>query len=128
MDVEEDDATYLADALSVDKSEMFLYYWKMLCPEEAEPIPEYNFDGAIKRRHRFDWAFLNELVAVEVDGGSFAYRGGRHSTDTDRDKMNIAASLGWLVFRFSPTMLSKEPQRCIEQVITCLVKRRDGLL
>lgn len=110
--------------MSKDKSELFLYYWKLLCPDCDLPIAELNFDASIGRRHRFDWAFPAESVAVEVDGGSYSYRGGRHATDSDREKLNIAASMGWIVFRFSPTMLSKNPEQCIKQVSYCLSERR----
>lgn len=101
--------------MSKDKSEKFLHYWRLI-GNDSEPVAEYNFDGHLKRKHRFDWAFVEQKVAVEVDGGTYAPGGGRHAKDKDREKLNIAASEGWKVFRFSPQMLDREPHTCIEQV------------
>ena len=66
-----------------------------------------------KRKWRFDYAFLNEKVAVEVDGGQWKAFGGRHSRDADRHKINSATVLGWRVLRFSPEMLKKDGVGCI---------------
>lgn len=99
----------------MDKKGIFKYYWKLL-GNAPEPIAEYNFDAHLKRKHRFDWAFVEQKIAVEVDGGAWTYKGGRHATDKDREKMNIAASEGWVVFHFSPQMLENDPIGCVEQV------------
>ena len=74
-----------------------------------QPVTEYMFAAAIGRRFRFDYAFLPQLVAVEIDGGQWAQHGGRHNTDADREKLNLAAALGWRVLRFSGAML-KDPE------------------
>jgi len=102
--------------MSADKSGLWLYYWHILAPDEPEPIPEYHFDKSIGCNHRFDWTYKKNKIAVEVDGGSHAPGGGRHATDRDRDKLNIAASLGWRVFRFSPDQLQRDPTACVEIV------------
>lgn len=104
-------------ASNADKSGMFLAYWRLLAQGESEPVSEYNFDRALGRKHRFDWAFVDSRVAVEIDGGSYAVMGGRHATDADREKLNIAASLHWLVFRFSPQQLKRDPAGCVEIVL-----------
>lgn len=56
------------------------------------------------RKWRFDYALPELKIAIEVDGGVFT--GGRHSGGIgqvkDMEKMNYAASLGWLVFHFIP--------------------------
>jgi very-short-patch-repair endonuclease len=109
--------------MSADKSHIFAHYWRIL--GDGTPItPEYNFDAHMGRKHRFDWAFVDDRIGVEVDGGQWAAGGGRHAKDSDREKMNIAAELGWLVFRFSPDMLEKDPTACIEQVKRALVNQR----
>ena len=76
---------------------------------------EYQFHP--KRKWKFDFAYPLARVAVEIDGGQWAERGGRHSRDTDREKLNAAARMGWLVFRFSPEMLETDPAYCIRQVV-----------
>ena len=100
-----------------DKAPMFDYYWRMFAGEEIpRPKPEWEFDRHIGRRHRFDWAWPDYRVAVEVDGGQYSKFGGRHSSDADREKLNIAASLRWLVFRFSPQQLERNPAECVAMV------------
>lgn len=69
------------------------------------PSPEYRFDPS--RMWRFDFAWPTELVAVEVEGGSWA--GGRHVRGSgfaaDCDKYNEAAIRGWLVIRVTTAMV-----------------------
>jgi len=55
-----------------------------------------------QRRWRLDFAWLAEKVAVEVHGGIWTENGsGRHATgaepQSDREKMNEAQLLGWIV-------------------------------
>ena len=56
------------------------------------------------RKWRFDYAFPEYRVAVEVDGGVWTY--GRHNSAkgyiNDMEKLNTAASMGWLVLRITP--------------------------
>lgn len=99
-----------------DKAQMFVYYWHMFAPDMARPKPEYEFDKHLGRRHRFDWAWIDHRIAVEVDGGQWSARGGRHAGDKDREKLNLAASLRWLVFRFSPDQLKRDPEGCVNLV------------
>lgn len=100
---------------AADTSHLFHAYWSMLAPDDAPALkPEHYFNPGT--RHRFDFAIPNAMVAVEVDGGQYAYRGGRHATDEDRWKLNRAAELGWRVFRFSPQQLNNDPQYCVNQV------------
>ena len=105
---------------SEDKKERFMMYWlrhhRNGAAKQIMPVTEHQFAKAWKRKFQFDWAFLRYKIAVEVDGGQFAYRGGRHSGDKDREKMNIAAALGWRVFHFSPQMLDSDPVACVRIV------------
>lgn len=61
----------------------------------------YFYEG---RKWRFDYALPELKIAIEIDGGVFT--GGRHSGGIgqlrDMEKMNAAASDGWLVFHFIP--------------------------
>jgi very-short-patch-repair endonuclease len=63
---------------------------------------EYRFHP--ERRWRFDFAWPKAKVAVEVDGG--IYKQGRHNRgagmEADNEKLNQAASRGWVVLRFGP--------------------------
>jgi very-short-patch-repair endonuclease len=67
-----------------------------------EPVPEFKFHP--NRRWRFDFAWPDKMIAVEVEGGIFI--GGGHSRPKfivkDMEKYNHAALLGWTVYRFQP--------------------------
>lgn len=72
-----------------------------------EPVAEHRF--APPRRWRFDWAFVEQRIAVEVEGGVFMKGGGRHTRGAgfrnDVEKYGEAAALGWRVFRVLPEQL-----------------------
>lgn len=74
-----------------------------------DPDFEYVFAKAIKRRWRFDLAWPEKMIAIEIDGGTWT--GGRHVSgighEKDCEKMNEAAAMGWKVFRFTPTMIRR---------------------
>jgi hypothetical protein len=85
-----------------------------------EPEREFVFAAALGRRWRFDYAFVEHLIAFELEGGVFGrmiegvdgkrYRvGGGHNTGKyltkDIFKYNRAAMLGWLVVRATTTMV-----------------------
>lgn len=107
--------------MTQDKAKLFLAYWDILNTAQYEPEREYRFDAELGRKHRFDFAWPGVKVAVEVDGNAWHVKGGgRHGTDSDREKLNIAASLGWRVLRFSPQQLKREPAQCIELVVKAL--------
>lgn len=65
-----------------------------------EPIREYAF--AKPRRWRFDFAWPDQKLAVEIEGG--VWTNGRHTRGSgfiaDSEKYNTAALLGWKVLRF----------------------------
>ena len=66
-----------------------------------EVVKEFQFHPT--RRWRFDYAFPEKKVAVEVDGG--VWTGGRHINPAgyinDMEKLNNAAAMGWLVLRIT---------------------------
>lgn len=67
----------------------------------VEVIKEHKFHAT--RRWRFDYAIVEHKVAVEVDGAVWV--GGRHNRPAgyiaDMEKLNTAASMGWLVLRIT---------------------------
>lgn len=69
---------------------------------EKLPAPEREFRFAAPRLWRFDFAWPDRMLAVEVEGG--AWNGGRHTRGSgfirDAEKYNAAAMLGWRVLRF----------------------------
>ncbi|MDE2100913.1 MAG: hypothetical protein KGL39_26945 [Patescibacteria group bacterium] len=77
-------------------------------------VQEYRFLPG--RRFAFDWAFPEEKIAVEIEGGFFgkgkacpvckrrpvAGHGSIERLLSDKEKYNEAALLGWLVLRVIP--------------------------
>lgn len=66
------------------------------------PVREYRFHPT--RRWRFDYAFPANMLAIEIEGGSWT--GGRHTRglgfQKDLEKYNEAAIMGWRILRFTP--------------------------
>ena len=75
------------------------------------PAREYRFaprvDGKPVRRWRFDCAWPDQLVALEIDGGVFAggRHGGQRSVVRDLEKRAVAACLGWRVVPVTPSQV-----------------------
>lgn len=79
---------------------------------------EYQF--APPRRWRYDFAWPERRVAVEFDGGQWVAFGGRHNRDSDREKLNHGAALGWRVLRFSNQQWDTDPLTCMRLVAQAL--------
>ena len=64
------------------------------------PVREHKFHP--DRKWRFDFAWPDQMIAAECEGG--IWTGGRHTRGAgvlgDMEKYNQAALLGWAVFRF----------------------------
>jgi very-short-patch-repair endonuclease len=82
------------------------------------PPHETEYVFAKPRRWRFDYCFIPQKVAIELDGGSWS--GGRHTRgkgfEADCEKLNAATLLGFKTLRFTSTMLKNDPVGCVEQV------------
>lgn len=87
-----------------------------------EPVRELRF--APPRRWRFDLAWPEQMVAVEVDGGLHVY--GRHNRpagyENDCAKGNEAIARGWRLLRF--TQQAIESGAAVEMI--CRVLRGEG--
>lgn len=90
----------------------------VLCRVQAlpEPVAEYLFHP--ERKWRFDWAWPDHRIALEVNGGVWTQ--GRHVRGPgylrDLEKLNEAQLLGWLV-------LQCVPERLTEAATFALVRR-----
>ena len=84
----------------------------------AKRVREYVFHG--ERKWRFDFAWLQERVAVELEGGVFKSGGKGHRSIRnflrDCEKYNAAAELGWRVLRYTAKDLQERPLQCVEQI------------
>lgn len=82
-----------------------LLTWQLRAANVLAPMTEYRFHPT--RKWRFDLAWPEHLVAVEVDGGTWI--GGRHTTGSgiegDALKVSEAAVLGWRVLRVTRSMV-----------------------
>jgi very-short-patch-repair endonuclease len=71
------------------------------------PTPETEYKFHPKRKWRFDYAWIKDKIAVEVEGG--AWIKGRHNRASgflgDMEKYNEASRLGWMLFRFTPQQI-----------------------
>lgn len=76
----------------------------ILLEKKGLPLPKPEFKFHPKRRWRFDYAFVDHKLAVEIEGGAYKY--GRHNRATgfikDMEKYNAAAELGWRLLRATP--------------------------
>lgn len=83
-----------------EKVDLFLNYLQQQFPQ-AEVVKELQFHP--DRKWRFDYAFPSRKIAIEIDGAIWTL--GRHNRPrgylADMEKLNTAASMGWLVLRFS---------------------------
>ena len=75
------------------------------CQLGVTPVKEFQFHSL--RKWRFDYAFPDYKVALEVEGG--VHTAGRHIRPrgflNDMEKYNTAATMGWLVLRTTPDQL-----------------------
>lgn len=93
-----------------------------LCVAAGLPklIPEYKFHPT--RKWRFDFAYPEYMLAIEIDGGG--YINGRHNRESgrilEREKFNTATTLGWRVLHFTPTEVAKlSTIETIKKSISC---------
>ena len=79
-----------------------------LCAKVLGFSPEKEFRFHETRMWRFDYAFPQHLIALEVEGG--VHTGGRHIRPrgflNDMEKYNAAAVAGWRVLRCTPSTLT----------------------
>lgn len=80
--------------------------------QERLPVPVTEHVFHPTRKWRFDAAYVEEKIAIEIEGGTGWKRDGgksRHLTPSgfreDVEKYNSAAILGWCLIRLTPAML-----------------------
>ena len=95
--------------------------WQIKAVGLPEPEREYRFHHS--RRWRFDFAWPERKVTLEVDGGHWVR--GRHTRgagfEADAEKYNAATVHGWRVLRVTSTMI--EDGRAINWLERLLVER-----
>lgn len=103
----------------------FITRWIQLATlqEDVPMYREYKFDP--NRGWRFDFSWPSVRVACEIEGG--VYQGKGHATpkrfEEDCWKYNAAQAQGWVVLRYTPQMLSKNPEIIINQICSVIRSR-----
>lgn len=71
------------------------------------PLPEAEYRFHLTRRWRFDFAWPEQKIALEFEGGTWSH--GRHTRgkgyEGDCEKYSEAAILGWKVIRVTAAMI-----------------------
>lgn len=106
-----------------DLEEQFAGLWKSF-GNGLRPVREYRFAKTLGRNWRFDFAWPEQMVAVELEGLTFEGAGGRHQRAAgfsgDCEKYNCGVMLGWAVLRFTAHDLKRRPLPAIDMVRTLL--------
>ena len=70
------------------------------------PVGESEYKFHPDRRWRFDIAWPDKMIAVEIEGGKYI---SRHRTmagfEKDCEKYNTATDMGWQVYRYTTDMV-----------------------
>jgi len=78
--------------------------------------------GEKQRRWRMDFAWVDEKLGLEVDGGAFSR--GRHvrgaGFEKDAEKGNMAVEQGWRVLHYTPQMIRRDPEGVVATIWACL--------
>ena len=81
-----------------------------LCREFGISCPEYELQFHTVRKYRFDAAWREQRIALELEGGIWM-KGGAHALPSniirDMEKGNLAVSMGWRVLRYMPDQLTE---------------------
>jgi len=97
------------------------------------PVRQLRFaKEALQRQWKFDFAWPDRGLALEVDGGSFMAKGA-HNTGmklmNDAQKANAALLLGWRVFRVTDRMFRDgEAFTVLEQMLTTEIRYHSPVL
>jgi hypothetical protein len=98
----------IAKAERTKLEEAFLSGLRMFGRDLPAPAREHQFDA--QRKWRFDFAFLDQRIAVEIHGGaSLGARGGHTSAAglrRDSEKSTAANLQGWVLLTFTADQLT----------------------
>ncbi len=94
---------------------IFAAIWQTNHGDLPAPEREYRFHDT--RKWRFDFAWPDEMLAVEIDGGIWV--GGHRQ---DRGRNNAAQVLGWRVLRYTTDEMQDRPIQIVEQVANILIR------
>ncbi|KKM93800.1 hypothetical protein LCGC14_1204650 [marine sediment metagenome] len=93
----------------------FLRLWKKYAAHLPEPVRQHRFTT---RKWRFDFAWPELWIAVEIQGGLFKglwHQRGRQYHD-NCEKYTEAAIAGWSVLLFTTIDMDERPMQTVEKV------------
>lgn len=101
----------------------FLESWRRLFPQLPAPTMQHRF---CQRKWRFDFAWPGQLVACEIDGGSFVSGGHNRPVQQQKDyeKANAAVRLGWRLLKYN-TLDMRDPDFVAQQVAEVLTNAKE---
>lgn len=83
-----------------------LVFYRIRTAKLPEPVREHRFH--LIRKWRFDFAWPDQKVALECEGG--VWTRGRHTRgkgfNSDCEKYNAAVLEGWKVLRYTPDQIN----------------------
>jgi len=87
-------------------------------------VREYKFHPT--RQWRFDIAFIEQKIAIELEGGVFSRTIGGHSRGAgytkDTEKYNQAVVFGWRVLRYTVKNIYSIPIDLMALGVSCEIK------
>lgn len=92
----------------------FLTTWVLLYPNLPLPVRQYKF--LPDRKFLWDFAWVEDLLAVEIQGGSFMAKSGHNTAlgqARDCEKQRLAVAAGWRVLPYNSVDM-KDVIACVE--------------
>lgn len=88
-----------------------------------DPTPEYRFHPT--RRWRWDYCWPEIRLAVEINGGTWAYKPSHTGAGARRDaeKANAGVMLGWTLLTYTTDMLGEAAEQIAAAYRLCAWRR-----
>jgi very-short-patch-repair endonuclease len=103
-----------------DVADHLQQYLRTLAPDVPPPVRDQPAGP-----FRIDLAWPDLGLAVEVNGGYSAPRGGKHGSVRDHEKMRAIALAGWLVLVFAAEEVRHDPDKCIADIRAAVLAARE---
>lgn len=90
-------------------------------PDIPAWVQQHRVDLPDGRIAHLDAAYLQAMVAVELDGAAF--HGSREQRERDLRRDSALTALGWVVLRFSYARLMADPEGCRREIVAAVRAR-----
>ena len=92
-------------------------FWQVASGVLPGLVRQYHVQGT---RYHLDFALPTEMIGIEVDG--YAWHSTRQQRQHDSQRDRILMGLGWRVLRFTASEVTRNADRCAEEVLMLLKK------